>query len=509
MPAQTSPNVVVVLADDLAVWALGCYGNREIRTPHLDELAGDGVRFTNFFCTSPVCSPSRASLLTGKMPSQHGVHDWIRGGNGGVDRPINYLDGHRAYTEILAEHGYTCGISGKWHLGNSPQPQKGHSHWFVHGSGGSRYNDVPMYRDGRRVDTSGYLSDVITDDAIGFISRQTASGSPFHLSVNFTAPHSPWVDQHPQVYVDLYDGCAFESCPQETRHPWMHSHPIELDYTEQHAAPERTKVTIRDHLQGYFAAVTALDACVGRLRTALRDLRIEEQTLFVFTSDNGFNCGHHGIWGKGNATFPQNMYDSSVKVPLIVAHPGTIAPDRVSDTMLSGYDFMPTLLDFLAIDVAVDARLPGESFLGELDGRSMDRQDREVVVYDEFGPTRMIRTHEWKYVHRYPHGPHELFDLRHDPGERVNLLVDERVWRADEEDRSRLASDLQSRLERWFARYTDPEVDGRLQAVTGRGQIDLVGPERQGAASFHGMESRKKMEEPGRGTPNERHRGAR
>lgn len=495
MTDRGRPNIVVVLADDLAVWALGCYGNQEIRTPNLDDLAHDGVRFTNFFCTSPVCSPSRASLLTGEMPSQHGIQDWVRGGNGGFDTPIGYLDGHRAYTEILAENGYTCGISGKWHLGNSPQPQKGYSHWFAHESGGGRYNDVPMYRDGVRVETTGYLSDVITDDAIAFMATQATSGSPFHASVNFTAPHSPWVDQHPQEFVDLYDDCAFESCPQETRHPWASSHPIEMDFTEQHAAPGRGKVTVRDHLQGYFAAVSALDACVGRIRAALRELGLEENTLVVFMSDNGFNCGHHGIWGKGNATFPQNMYDSSVKVPLIVALPGRIPPGRISDEMLSGYDFMPTLLDFLSIGRPIDSHLPGESFLNVLEGATEDH-DRAVVVYDEFGPTRMIRTREWKYVHRYPYGPHELFDLTHDPGERVNMLEDERVWQADERDRYRLASELKDRLETWFARYTDPELDGRVQAITGRGQMDLVGSRCHSAGSFHGMESRKVSDVP-------------
>src|SRR5699024_8952340 len=115
---------------------------------------------------------------------------------------------------------------------------------------------------------------------------------------------------------------AFESCPQEPRHPWIATHPIELDNSEQNAAPERSVVTVRDELQGYFAAVTALDRQVGRLRADLHRLGLDEDTLVIVTSDNGFNCGQHGIWGKGNATFPQNMYDTSVKVPFIAALPG-------------------------------------------------------------------------------------------------------------------------------------------------------------------------------------------
>ena len=114
------PNIVFILTDDQGYWSLGCYGNQEIRTPNLDRLAEHGVRFENFFCVSPVCSPARASLMTGRIPSQHGVHDYLCGGNGGAGQTaIEYLKGQRGYTDILAENGYTCGLSGKWHLGDN------------------------------------------------------------------------------------------------------------------------------------------------------------------------------------------------------------------------------------------------------------------------------------------------------------------------------------------------------------------------------------------------------
>lgn len=215
---KTKPNVVFILSDDQGYWALSCAGNKEIITPNLDRLAASGMRFDNFFCTSPVCSPARASLLTGRIPSQHGIHDWIREGNMG-DNAIEYLAGQLAYTDILAANGYVCGISGKWHLGDSIRPQKSFSHWYVHQSGGGPYYNAPMVRNGETIDEPGYITDKITDDALNYLEECSKDNAPFYLSVHYTAPHSPWINQHPKEIVALYDDCPFESCPDEPVHP--------------------------------------------------------------------------------------------------------------------------------------------------------------------------------------------------------------------------------------------------------------------------------------------------
>ena len=162
---ENRPNVIFVLTDDQGPWAMGCSGNDEVRTPYIDQLAAEGTRFPNFFCTSPVCSPARASLMTGRIPSAHGVHDWIRDGNMPPD-PARYLEGLTCYTDVLAENDYTVGLSGKWHLGDSLTPQHGFSHWFALPTGGSNYNDANMIRDGKVEQQPGYLTDVITDDAL-------------------------------------------------------------------------------------------------------------------------------------------------------------------------------------------------------------------------------------------------------------------------------------------------------------------------------------------------------
>ena len=443
-------NVVFILTDDQGVWAAGCYGNAEIRTPTMDRLAAEGTRFQNFFVATPVCSPSRATLLTGRIPSQHGVHDWIRDGNVGP-QAIRYLEGEMCYTDIMVRHGWTCGLSGKWHLGDSQIPQHGFTDWFVHQCGAGPYNNAPMVRNGQLVNEPGYITDVITDEALRLLDKYVEGGYPFYLSVHYTAPHGPWTG-HPQEIVDSYDDCPFTSCPQEPRHAWATS------LTDNNLGN-------RESLKGYFAAVTAMDQNVGRLLDRLEELGLRENTLVIFLSDNGFSCGHHGFWGKGNGTTPRNMYERSIKVPAIFSHPGNIPEGRVEEAMVSAYDIMPTLLEYLDLPIPEGSNLPGRSFLPALRGEPMEGHE-SIVIYDEYGPVRMVRTKEWKYVYRHAHGPHELYSLVEDPGERNNL--------AEEPNQQERINQLKVMMDEWFARYVDPRRDGLRQDGTAHGQTQLA-----------------------------------
>ena len=450
--AKEKPNVIFVLTDDQGIWASGCYGNPEIRTPNMDRLAAEGMLFKNFFVATPVCSPSRATFLTGRIPSQHGVHDWIREGNVGPDA-AEYIKGEVCYTDVLVQHGWRCGISGKWHLGASQIPQHGFCHWYVHQKGGGPYNNAPMVRDGQLLNEPGYVTDAITDDALEFLEAHAGQEAPFYLSVHYTAPHSPWTG-HPQDIVDSYDPCPFESCPQEPRHPWA-------------AGPTDRCLGNRELLKGYFAAVTAMDANLGRILNKLDELGIRDDTLVIFTSDNGYSCGHHGFWGKGNGTNPRNMYENSIKVPFIISHPGHIPQGHIQEAMVSAYDFMPTFLAYLDLPCPDDRNIVGASFLRALRGKE-DAGRESVVIYDEYGTVRMVRTRDWKYVRRYPDGPNELWDLVNDPDERQNLIdLPAQVSRIRE---------MQVMLDEWFARYVDPDVDGLKQDVTALGQLRPVLP---------------------------------
>lgn len=446
------PNIIFIISDDQGEWAMGCSGNKEIITPNIDRLAKEGVRFDHFFCASPVCSPARASLLTGTIPSQHGVLDWLRDDNE-KQKKTEYLKGQRGYTDVLSENGYVCGLSGKWHLGNNAVPQKGFSHWFAHQAGGGPYYNAPMVKDGKEYLEPGYLTDAITDDALSFIT-ENAGKTPFYLTVAYTAPHSPWLENHPREFTALYEDCPFNSCPQEPLHP-------DAVYLTREAAKDP-----RANLIGYYAAVTAMDAQIGKILAKTEALGIREETIIIFTSDNGFSCGQHGFWGKGNGTFPINMYESSVKVPFIFSHKGSIPENTVCHALVSAYDFMPTLLDYLGFNCDKTPDRPGKSFAKALRGEPFQASGK-VFICDEYGPNRMIRSNRYKYIHRAPYGPDELYDLEADPGETKNLLIEGFC--------PELAAALKKELTEWFHRYVNPQIDGEKEAVFGSGQTGLAG----------------------------------
>ena len=464
-------NIVFILSDDQGAWAMHCAGNEELCTPNLDRLAREGLRFTNFFCASPVCSPARASILTGRMPSAHGVHDWIRSGNVDAARfaqagrenpyggyaderePIAYLDGMPAYTDMLREAGYCCALSGKWHLGDSVRPQHGFDSWYTLGKGGCFYYHPDIVENGNiTVRHGAYVTDLITDRACADIDRLSAGGGPFYLSVHYTAPHSPWgSEQHPAKWIDYYDRCAFDSVPDVPDDPDMVTGPV-------YGTPRR-----RENLRGYFAAISAMDEGVGRILDTLEKNGILDQTLVIFTSDNGMNMGHHGIWGKGNGTFPCNMYDTSVKVPFLLRCPKLVNhPGTETDAMVSACDLFPTFAE-LTGGVCPEG-LPGVSFLPVLSGKA---GREEVFIVDEYGPVRMLRTREWKYVHRFPYGPHALYDLIRDPEEKRNV--------ADDPANAERVVQMRRRLEQFFLTYADPALDGSREGVTGSGQLCRAG----------------------------------
>lgn len=467
---MSKPNLLFILTDDQGAWAMQCAGNSDIQTPNLDRLAEQGIRFENFFCASPVCSPARASILTGRIPSQHGVHDWIRSGNLDKEglgeytddpyyrsetKPIRYLDGMTTYTDLLAQNGYDCALTGKWHLGDSLSPQHGFAHWYTIGRGGCFYMRPDVVEDGKLKIENRYITDLITDKAVDYLTQHSPSNAPFYLSVHYTAPHDPWdADQHPAQFVEQYRTCDCKATPDLPIHPWQIP-----------SAPTGTGEERKRLLRGYYAAVSAMDAGVGRILDALEQSGQAENTLIIFTSDNGMNMGHHGIWGKGNGTFPFNFFDTAVKVPFIAVWPKKIPAGRVTPSTCSHYDIIQTLNEVLDLGAELPPNLPGKSFAPVLLGQT--ETDNHVVILDEYGAGRMIRNQEWKLIHRYPNGPDELYHLAQDPDETHNLVQDPTC--------TAIRDQLLGQLEQWYQNYVDPARDGTHEKVTGYGQLDSHG----------------------------------
>lgn len=468
------PNIVFILSDDQGPFSLGCLNNSELKTPALDELAQNGVRFSHCFCASPVCSPARASILTGSIPSRHGVHDWIRSGN--IDpkshhlsfqqkahydyliehKTIDYLEGLPTYTDVLNKNGYTCALAGKWHLGNSVKPQCGFTKWYTIGKGGcNNYMDPDVIENGKISFPKKYITDLITDKAIEFIDDLANKPEPFYLSVNYIAPHMPWnAKSHKNEHLDLYKDCDYDKYyPNLPNHPWA------INGSKNFNTPENRAWAF----QGYEAAITAMDEGIGKVIDELKKQGVYDDTIIIFTSDNGFNMGHHGLFGKGNATNPTNVYEESITVPFIASWEGHFPNGIVQNSCVSHYDLFPTLLDLAEIDYSLDDKQPGKSFKSLLEGKEENIKNKDVFIYDEYGGTRMIRTEQYKYVHRFPNGPHELYDLIADPHEEKNLYSDKNY--------ENIVSKLKNQLFNWFDNYLEPTKDGTIEPANGLGQL--------------------------------------
>ena len=433
--ASRRPNVVMFMTDDHGAWATGAYGCAQMRTPNIDALASGGARFTRAFACTPVCSPSRMTYLTGRLPSTHGVQDWLRPIDSFGAKTRRWLDGHATYSEILARNGYTMGLSGKWHMGDDERAQAGFSYWATVPGGGGPYRDAVFVKNGERVPTQGFKTDRVGDHALEFLDSRRGKDDPFYLLVPFYAPHTPY-DYQPEDYRRPYEGSDFSCFPRTPEHPWQ-NRGLQLHHGNTAS------------MHAYSALIAGLDANVGRIVRRLDEMGIRDNTLIVFTADQGWNAGQHGVWGKGNGTWPFNMYEESLRVPMIWNHPGRIRGGQSPDGMVSSYDYFPTIFDYLGIAPPRDSKRPGRSYAGLLGGQSPRWENR---LYFEYSFVRAVRTANLKYIERTREWPSELFDLEADPGETKNLL--------DDPSYRKRRDALQADLKRFFRRLGAPPIEG-------------------------------------------------
>jgi choline-sulfatase len=403
--AARKTNVVMFMTDDHGAWAMGAYGCPEMDTPNLDRLAAGGARFTRAYACTPVCSPSRMTWITGRIPSIHGVQDWLVPVDSFGARTRRWLEGHPTYTEALARNGYTLGMCGKWHMGEDDHPQAGFTYWCTVPGGGGPYKDPEFVKNGRRTRIEGYKTDIVGDCALEFLD-QTKS-KPFFLLVPFYAPHTPY-NYQPDEYRKTYLNSRFSCFPNVPVHPWQNP-----GLKRHHGN--------RDSKLAYSALVTGVDRNVGRILKRVEELGARDDTLVIFTADQGWNAGHHGIWGKGNGTVPFNMYEESIRVPLIWNDSRRIRSGQVLTPMVSSYDFFPTILEYLGLPVPADPKRVGRSYAGFLTGQTPRWRNR---LYFEYAYVRGVRTENLKYIERTKDWPSELYDLEADPGETRNLIND-------------------------------------------------------------------------------------
>ena len=451
--AAPRPNVVVIMTDDQARWALGCYGNRDCQTPNMDRIASDGAKFSNAFVVTPVCSPSRATFFTGRYGVELRITDWINAPEAAAGVGLPNVP---TWPGLLQQAGYATGLFGKWHLGAQPQfhPTKHGFDSFVGFLGGGQEPMNPTLEiNGTTQQLKGPVSDLITDHALRFVEQHREA--PFALCLFFREPHQP-----------------YEPMPQQDVQPFK-----ALDPTVP-SSKVIDEQWLKDRHRAYYAAIHAADRNIGRLLDKLDELKLTENTIVLFTSDHGYQIGHHNLYTKGNAAFiagagvhgPKrpNMFEESIRVPLLVRWPGVTKPgSEIADTV-SNLDTFATMLGMTGIVMPEGVKQHGVDFSPRLRGQSIPRREALYGDYDlhngGFASMRMIRTDEWKLIrHQFTNGLDELYDLKNDPGEKKNLYS---VGAARQK-----RQELTERLLTWQQSINDPTLTNPLQTPDAGGGV--------------------------------------
>ena len=434
------PNMLVVLTDDHGQWATGCYGNQEVHSPNMDWLAAHGVRMANAMTECPVCSPARASFWTGRMPSQHGIHDYLAP----EFRDGPWLQGEVQLGQLLSEAGYECGMFGKWHCSKPQQPWPGFDRWCSIGKRtGPHAGEQRYWNDGKQVIHHGYQSAITTSYALDWLGDR-AGERPWFAFVGMVSTHSPY-NHHPQRLVERYDDAQFDDIPDDLTHPVGRI---------RHETSGK-QFPWRDHRKQYYAAVTELDEQLGRLIDHLDQNDQLDHTLIVYTGDHGLNCGHHGLWGKGNCTRPVNFVEESVRIPMIFGGWESVRAPQVRGEFADHTDLFATLVDIAGVTLDESRDCPGQSFASILrHGRAPMQWKKHHVA--EYGDARMVTDGMAKLITRNGQFPDEMYDLVADPRETQNLI--------DMPGYAPVADALSEAMARKFAPMADSPVNGRRVA---------------------------------------------
>jgi arylsulfatase A-like enzyme len=443
------PNILFILLDDIRWDAVGYAGHPHLRTPQIDRIANEGVNFANAFCTTSLCSPSRASLLGGVYAHRHGV----------TNNFTEFPTALNSFPRALQQAGYATAYVGKYHMGeDNDEPRPGFDYFVTHKGQGQYFDTEFNFNGERREVVKGYYTTVVTDMALDWLG-QTSAEKPWLLMLGHKAPHSFYTPEPKYErtfeHVDVtYPQSAFEldDKPEwitERRYTWHGIYGPLFDWRKKFPddRPEAA-ADFANMVRAYWGTILSVDDSVGRLLGWLEEKQQLDNTVVVFLGDNGLLEGEHGMVDK------RTMHEGSIRIPLAVRYPGLTRTPRVVEQQVLTVDLAPSLLE-----------LSGASGLDDIDGRSWvrlitdgDSEWRTSWFYyynyeHQFPYTpnvRGVRTDEWKYI-RYPHGDGgpdrhmaELYNLRDDPEERRNLIADpamaDRIAELNEELRRLMAA---------------------------------------------------------------------
>lgn len=449
---QRSPNIILILTDDQGIGDIGYLGNPYIKTPHLDQLASRSTRFSNFY-VSPVCAPTRASIMTGKYSEKTGIYDTYNGGAIMASRETTIA-------EILSENGYRTGIIGKWHLGDNypfrPMEQ-GFSESLIFKSGGmgqpgdvknffagdSSYFDPVLWKNGTPVQTDGYCSDVFMDAAIDFIKAKKKD--PFFLYLAFNAPHRPL--QVPQRYYDMYKDMGF------------------TNYQFDHEGTGIAHMNYRnlDDARKVYGMVTNIDDNIGRLEQILQQENLEDNTIVIFLSDNGPAENRFRLGLRGKKT---EVYQGGVKVPFFMYSPEKLPVDKEIPQLAAHIDLLPTILDLCNLHSKIPDQIDGRSLVPLIEGQNVQQDYENRTLYSEWGrgypvpyQNFSVRQGDYKLIGNtgYDRGldKFELYNIRKDYAETTNIIDSNR----------QIAANLKKKMEQWYQSIVHASVNNEVRRI--------------------------------------------
>lgn len=453
--ASKRPNILFIFTDDHATHSMSCYGSKINKTPNLDRIANEGMLFENTFCTNSICGPSRAVILTGKHSHLNG---FLQNGN-------KFDCSQQIFPRLLQGAGYQTAIVGKWHLGHggNSDPQ-GFDYWEVLQGQGPYYNP-PMIKNGEKVKHVGYTTDIITDLALDWLKAKRDAEKPFMLMFQHKAPHRNWQPspKHLTMYDDvtipepdnLFDDYAGRGRAAHEQDMSIAKTMTESDlklrapgnltpeqraawdaaYEPKNEAFRKANLTGKDlvrwkyqrYIKDYLRCVASVDDNVGRMLDYLDEAGLAENTVVIYSSDQGFYLGDHGWFDK------RFMYEESYRMPFLVRWPGVIRPGSRNTDLTSNLDFAETFLDIAGVGIPGD--MQGVSLKPLFSGSTPDDwRDSLYYHYYEFYETRRsahmvrrhygVRTPQYKLIHFYNLDEWELFDLHADPREMKSVYAD-------------------------------------------------------------------------------------